>query len=359
MHLVTAWFRRYFSNPEIVFFALFLIACLAVILTMGNMLIPLLSAVVLAYLLEGLVGWLERRGIPRMFAVTVVFSGFMVLVGATLVGVIPLISQQVTQMIHTELPRLITTSQHELMQLPELYPELFTEQQVREAIRVIRNEIAAFGQSVLSLSLSSVVGLFTLLVYLILTPLLIFFLLKDKDLIIKWFISFLPKQRQFADRVWNDVDRQIGNYVRGKFIEIVVIWSASFVTFSLFGLKYSMLLGMLVGVSVIIPYIGAAVVTAPVLLVAWFQWGWGSEFVWLAVAYFMIQALDGNVLVPLLFSEVVNLHPIAIIVSILVFGGLWGFWGVFFAIPLATLVQSIITAWPSPEERESMAEAEA
>jgi putative permease len=71
------------------------------------------------------------------------------------------------------------------------------------------------------------------------------------------------------------------------------------------------------------------------------------------VAYLVIQALDGNVLVPLLFSEVVNLHPVAIIVAILVFGGLWGFWGVFFAIPLATLVNAVITAWPRREAAEA------
>ena len=108
-----------------------------------------------------------------------------------------------------------------------------------------------------------------------------------------------------------------------------------------------MLLAVVVGLSVIIPYIGATVVTFPVLLVGWFQWGWGGEFITLTVAYLVIQALDGNVLVPLLFGEVVSLHPIAIIVAILVFGGLWGFWGVFFAIPLATLVNAIMRAWPA------------
>jgi putative permease len=64
------------------------------------------------------------------------------------------------------------------------------------------------------------------------------------------------------------------------------------------------------------------------------------------IAYAIIQALDGNVLVPLLFSEALNLHPVAIIVAILVFGGLWGFWGIFFAIPLATVVQAVLKAWP-------------
>ena len=65
--------------------------------------------------------------------------------------------------------------------------------------------------------------------------------------------------------------------------------------------------------------------------------------------YGVIQFLDGNLLVPLLFSEVVNLHPVAIIVAVVFFGSLWGIWGVFFAIPLATLIQAIIKAWPSAE----------
>ncbi|KOO09875.1 permease, partial [Vibrio xuii] len=94
------------------------------------------------------------------------------------------------------------------------------------------------------------------------------------------------------------------------------------------------------GLSVLIPYIGAAAVTVPVAMVGLFQWGLSPDFYWLLLAYGIIQALDGNVLVPVLFSEAVNLHPVAIIIAVLVFGGLWGFWGVFFAIPLATLVKA-------------------
>ena len=103
---------------------------------------------------------------------------------------------------------------------------------------------------------------------------------------------------------------------------------------------------MLVGVSVLIPYIGAVLVTIPVVVVAMFQWGIGADFWTLIVAYLVVQALDGNLLVPILFSEAVNLHPLVIILSVIIFGGLWGFWGVFFAIPLATLVKAVIHAWP-------------
>jgi putative permease len=112
------------------------------------------------------------------------------------------------------------------------------------------------------------------------------------------------------------------------------------------GLQYSLLLAALVGLSVFIPYIGAIVVTIPVVIVALLQWGWTSHFLWLMIAYAAIVAIDANILVPILFAEAVSLHPVAIIVAVLVFGGVWGFWGIFFAIPLATLFKAILTAWP-------------
>ncbi|MGB2465802.1 MAG: AI-2E family transporter, partial [Porticoccaceae bacterium] len=123
------------------------------------------------------------------------------------------------------------------------------------------------------------------------------------------------------------------------------------------GLNYAALLALLVGLSVLIPYIGATVVTLPVLLVGYMQWGYSADFLWLFLVYGVIQFLDGNLLVPLLFSEVVNLHPVAIIVAVLFFGGIWGFWGVFFAIPLATLVKAVYNAWPRKEFVEQEAEA--
>lgn len=352
MQVLANWFRRYFSDPQIVFLAVMLVVGFAVVLTMGNMLAPVLASIVIAYLLEGLVVFLERRGWPRIAGVILVYIAFLLFVSLISFGVLPLVSRQVTDLVQ-QLPSMISEGQNALMGLPQRYPEIVTPEQIQQLIGAIRSEIANFGQQVLSWSLASVVGIITILVYVILVPLLVFFFLKDQELIIGWFKRYLPKHRRIAGTVWRDVDIQISNYVRGKFWEILVVWAVSYVSFTAFGLNYSMLLSMLVGLSVIIPYIGASMVTVPVLLIAWFQWGWTSSFAWLAAAYFAIQALDGNVLVPLLFSEVVDLHPVAIIVAILVFGGLWGFWGVFFAIPLATLVQAILCAWPHHEPPET------
>jgi putative permease len=233
-----------------------------------------------------------------------------------------------------------------LQQLPDNYPDIISIEQVAEMVSAVRMEITSLGQRALSISISSVVGALTILVYLVIVPILIFFFLKDKKIIVAWIRRFVPSESQFAEQVWVDVDRQIGNYVRGKFWEIIIVWLVCVVVFSVLGLDYAMLLAVCVGLSVLIPYVGAAVVTVPVVLVAWFQWGWSGDLMWVVIAYLIIQMLDGNVLVPLLFSEVTNLHPIAIIAAVLIFGGIWGVLGVFFSIPLATVVQAILSSWP-------------
>lgn len=345
MDIIRRWFQRYFSDPQVVILALFLIFGFAVVLTMGNMLAPVLAGVVIAYLLEGLVGPLEQRGMGRTWAVSLVFIVFMLFLLFAIFGLIPRLSYQVSQLVQ-QLPEMVSRGQEMLLKLPERYPNFVTDDQIRELMAATRTELGSMGQKVLSLSVASLVGLIALLVYLILVPVLVFFFLKDKQRISDWLASYLPRERRLSTEVWQDVNMQIGNYIRGKMWEILIVGGVTYLTFRIMGLQYAILLSTLVGLSVIIPYIGAAVVTIPVALIAYFQWGWGGEFVYVVLAYGIIQALDGNVLVPLLFSEVVNLHPVAIIIAVLVFGGLWGFWGVFFAIPLATLVQAVLKAWP-------------
>ncbi len=342
--VIGQWFRRHFSDPQAVLLAVLLVVGFTIVLTMGETLAPLLAAVVLAYLLEGLVQILERRGLGRIWVVALVFLIFMAFVIFVIFGVVPLLWSQLKQLF-SDLPTYVAEGQKMLLTLPQHYT-FISEAQVREIMAVVRSQMAEFGQHILTFSLSSIPNFITLVVYLILVPLLVFFFLKDKRQILGWMSSFMPRERSLTSRVWHEVDQQLGNYVRGKFWEIVVVGGVSYVFFALLGLKYTILLAVLVGLSVIIPYIGATVVTVPVALIGYFQWGWGADFAWLMIGYGVIQALDGNVLVPLLFSEVVNLHPIAIIVSVLVFGGLWGFWGLFFAIPLATLVNVLLNAWP-------------
>jgi len=345
MELLRDWFRRSFSDPQVVILGLFLVFGFAIVIWLGTWLAPMFASIVIAYLLEAVVARLQKLGMPRLPAVIVVFLLFITLLVFLFFGLVPLVSRQLTQLVQ-QFPAYITTGQELLRQLPEAYPQLISEAQIEDLIKQLGQDVAGLGQQVLGWSLASVGSVIGLVVYLVLVPVLVFFFLKDRDLMVGWIAARLPQERSLANRVWTEAEAQIANYVRGKVAEIFIVGVVTYVTFLFLDLQYAALLATMVGFSVLVPYIGAAVATLPIAIVAYFQFGWGWDFGQVMIAYAIIQALDGNLLVPLMFSEVVNLHPVAIILAILVFGGLWGFWGIFFAIPLATLVKAVINAWP-------------
>lgn len=342
------WLHRYFSDERAVVLAVLLVVGFAVILTLGGMLAPVLTGMVLAFLMQGLVNAFERLRIPQVVSVWLVFTLFMSMLGVFLLVLMPLLWRQVITL-SNELPRMLGEWQSLFLLLPERYPTLITNEQVLQLIEAVRGEAGSVGQSALSFSLSSLPMLVSIMIYVVLVPILVFFFLKDRELIGVWFRGYLPRERALITQVAEEMNKQIANYIRGKVIEIIICGVVTYIAFAALGLNYAALLALFVGLSVVVPYIGAVVVTVPVALIGLFQWGFGDQFIYLMVVYGIIQALDGNVLVPLLFSEAVNLHPVAIICAVLLFGGMWGFWGGF-AIPLATLFKAVIDAWPRSEQ---------
>ncbi|MBC5852863.1 AI-2E family transporter [Vibrio metschnikovii] len=347
--MLNRWYQRRFSDPHAVSLVAILFFGFIIIYFFGHLIAPLLVAIVLAYLLEWPVTQLCRLGVPRTLSVLVIVSLFLGLMLVALFGIVPTIWQQVINLIN-DIPNMYNDLQNFIASLPERYPELANLQIIESLVNNAKNKALSMGESVVKGSLASLVSLATLAVYLILVPMLVFFLLKDKQEMMSIASGVLPRNRRLATKVWLEMNQQISNYIRGKVLEILIVGGVSYVTFAILDLRYSALLAVAVGFSVLIPYIGAAAVTIPVAIVGLFQWGLTPQYYTLLIAYFIIQILDGNVLVPILFSEAVNLHPVAIIIAVLVFGGLWGFWGVFFAIPLATLVKAVWHALPSNDD---------
>jgi len=344
--LVRDFYDRYFHDEESIILVILLLVGFAVLLLLGEALAPLIAAIIIAYLMQGLVDILLRYGLsPRLSFVSV----FTVFIGLFLLLLLYLIPRAFTQLrrLVDETPNLVTQWQSALMLLPENYPSVFTEEQVRQFMSGIGGELGGYGQAILQYSLASLPSIFSWIIFIVLVPILVFFVMKDREQLVRWAGNFLPRNRPLMSRIWQEMDQQLSNYVRGKVLEIIIVGSAAYLLFLILGLNYALLLSVIIGLSVIVPYIGATVVTIPVAAVAYVQWGIGSEFYTVIIAYMILQILDGNVLVPIIFSEAVNLHPVAIIAAVLVFGGLWGMAGVFFAIPLATFIKAIINAWPS------------
>lgn len=347
--VVRGWIDRYLSDEEAILFAAILIVFFVVIIWMGTILAPLLTGIVLAYVMQGVIKLLSKYQVPRYAAVSLTFLMFLGGFVAFLFLVVPRVWRQMRALFEA-LPDMVNQSRETLEKLPQDYPNVISEQQVTSWGDLLTAEAGEIGQWILSFSLSQLPVVVAVVVYMLLVPILVFFLLKDKDEIIAWCVKFLPQERPLMNRIAAEMDLQMANYIRGKFVEFLIIGVATYIFFIAFGLEYAALLAFLVGLSVIVPYLGIIAVTIPVVIIAYMQFGWSPVFFYVMLGYTIIQGFDGLILVPLLFSEAVNLHPIAIITAVLVFGSWWGLWGVFFAIPLATLIKAIISAWPRPSE---------
>lgn len=348
IEVIGGWINRYFSSEEAIFLAAALLGGWLVVATLGTVLAPILAGLAFAFVLHRPVQRLVAWRVPRLLAILLVELLFLGALAAVLVGVLPLVWEQLEGLVRA-LPRIIGQLREVAADLSARYPSLLPEAAVQEWTASLGQQATEIGGAAVQGLVAQLPNLLGVLLFLILTPIALFFFLKDRNRMIDALRSLLPRRRRALDRIGADMGVQIGNYLRGKVAEIAIVGVVTYAALAVLGVNYAALLSLLVGFSVLIPFVGAAAVTIPVAVVGLAQFGWTLDFLILMGVYAVIQALDGNVLVPLLFSKAVDLHPIAIIVAVLVFGGIWGFWGVFFAIPLATLVKAVYNAWPKPE----------
>ncbi len=349
VNVLRSWVDRYLSDPEAILLIVLLVAGFFTIKVFGGILTPVFVSIGIAILLQVWVSLLQKYEVAPTVAFWLVFTAFIILFIASLLYLLPLLWRQCMNLV-SETPAIIQNGKTAIADFILAKHAYVNDDLLENMLVSISDETQDVAKRAVSFSLASIPGLLTWIIYIILVPLLVFFFLRDHKLILNWFKRFLPEERGLMRKIWYEMHDQVGNYIRGKILEIVIVAIFTYLVFLFFDLRYQVLLAVLVGLSVVIPYVGIVLVTIPVVLVGYFQYGFvgglTGEFALMLYSYTFVQLVDGGILVPLLFSEAVNLHPIAIIIAILVFGSLWGFWGVFFAIPLATLVKAIINAWP-------------
>ncbi|GAB6888114.1 AI-2E family transporter [Desulfothermus okinawensis JCM 13304] len=355
------WFREkireYLNDPQVSIFLLISLTVVMSIHFLGQYLIPVFTSIILAYILEGLIRPIEKLKVPRTVAVILVFIFFMTSLIFLILWIIPIAVKQFSQFLQA-LPSMVIAGKTHIKELLQKYPNVISKIQLDALTGFIVEQIRSMGKNVLSYSISSIMGIVNFLIYMVLVPLITFFLLKDKDIILSFLKDLLPENIEFTSQIWSEVNAKIARFLQGKMWEIVIVWIATYLFFIFIHLEFALLLSLFIGLSVLIPFVGAIVMTIPVALVAYFQWGFARELVVSVAGYSIIQFLDGNLLVPLLMSGFVNLHPVAIMIGVLVFGGLWGLWGVFFAIPLLTLIHTIIKTWPRKTKKAEEVESE-
>ena len=337
--------KRIFSNEETIVFSLIILLTLIIFSFFIGVLTPFIISVVVAYLLVGLQKRIETYNVSENLATILAFSIFIIIGAAMFVWLIPLLYVQLQSFV-LDLPRLFNEFLNFVSTLPAAFPDLVDSDQISVFFQAVSSELSSITQNIVKSSISGIQSTITVLLYIILFPILVYFFLFDRKNIIEGCLKIIPGDRAMLSQVWSEMDVQLSNYVRGKVLEIFIVGIAAAVLFASFGLNYGALLAVLVGLSVLIPYVGAFSITIPIVIIGILQFGLGSQFYLLIGLYLLLQFLDGNLLVPIIFSEAVKLHPIVIILAVFLFGSMFGFWGVFFSIPLATFIKAVWNAWP-------------
>ncbi len=339
-------FNKLFSNEESLIFSLLILAFLLVLYFFGGLLTPFIISLIFAYLLIGLTKNLIKYGLTELVSLIISYVIFLLSGIGFLVWLIPLIFQQ-TQAFFIEVPVWLNNFRSFIENLVQSNQELVSSDQISSFFTEFIGRLSSISQGVLDASISGIQDTLVFSIYLIMIPVLVFFFLFDKERIVRGFLMLLPKKRAMLSEVWIEMDDQLSNYVWGKGVEILIVGFVAAVIFGIMGLNYTALLSIIVGVSVLIPYVGAFLATIPVVVVAFLQFGIGFDLYMIVGLYLLLQALDGYLLVPILFSDAVKLHPVVIMLAVFVFGGIFGFWGAFFSIPLATFIKAVWNSWPS------------
>ncbi len=338
-------FRRIFSNEETVIFFLIILFTLILFSLFIEILTPFIISIVVAYLLVGLQKKIETYGVTQTVSTIIAFSVFIIVGAAMFTWLIPLLYVQLQSFV-LDIPRLFNEFLNFVSTIPATFPDLVNSDQISVFFQAVSSELSSITQNIVKSSISGIQSTITVLLYIILFPILVYFFLFDRKNIIEGCLRIIPGDRAMLSQVWSEMDVQLSNYVRGKVLEIFIVGIAAAILFASFGLNYGALLAVLVGLSVLIPFVGAFSITIPIVIIGLLQFGLGTQFYLLIGLYLLLQFLDGNLLVPIIFSEAVKLHPIVIILAVFIFGSLFGFWGVFFSIPLATFIKAVWNAWP-------------
>ncbi|MCL4144428.1 UNVERIFIED_CONTAM: hypothetical protein GTU68_045413, partial [Idotea baltica] len=251
------WYQKNFSDPNAVTLMLVIVLSALLIYSFGQLLTPVFVAIVFAFLLEWPVKKVTQWGLNRNLSTSLVIAIFIGVMTTIFVMAIPVIWKQSIGLIK-ELPDMMVHIKRYINMLPDLYPSL-DPALITNLMNNFDTKLVSVLESSVQAVMASLTDVVAILIYLILVPMMVFFILKDKKILLAGFDKVMPVKRRLITQVSTEMNQQIINYIRGKMIELFIVGLASYIAFAIMDLRFAAVLGFLVGLSVLIPYIGAAV----------------------------------------------------------------------------------------------------
>ncbi len=332
------------TRDKLVIFLLFLATFSFVIYHLSFVLTPFIISFVLAYFLHPLVKYFADKKIPNAIAILLIMTLFFGIFGVILSLILPIIYNQSARLI-AEIPAYFNFFKS------EIYPKYISFLNVngiesKQDFNSIFNEaeIIAFAKNFTFTIFDSGVALINIFSLIFIMPILIFYILKDWDLLNKNFYEFLPKKSFIkVSKVLSEIDLALSGFIRGQILVCLMMAVIYSLLLSLTGLKFGFLIGFLTGIFTFIPYVGALIGFVAAIFFAFFQWGFDIINISQVVAAIVVgQVVESNFLTPKLIGEKVGLHPVWVIFGIFIFGSIFGIIGVIFATPLTAVFGVLI-----------------
>jgi len=303
---------------------------------LSPILAPFLAGAILAYVLNPLVGRLTWRYLPRVAAVVLVLLFALALVAALALVILPLLIKEL-RLMSEQLPAFLSWVNQQLA--PWLKERFAIDFQLDiETVKQMAGGFLSSKQDLVSGLLGSLkiggLALLAFLVNLLLVPVVLFFLLRDWNGLIANVDAMIPRHlHQRARSIFAEIDAVLAEFLRGQMIVMLVMSVYYSTALWLADLEFALPIGVITGMLVIIPYVGAFTGILLGIIAATMQFGTLSGVAWVALAFAIGQALEGMLVTPLLVGKRIGLHPVAVIFALLAFGQIFGFFGVLLALP--------------------------
>ncbi|RMA41653.1 AI-2E family transporter [Rhodophyticola porphyridii] len=328
-------------KQQMIYWGIALAMFFVILWALGDVILPFLVGGAIAYFLDPVADWLERKGFTRIWA-TVLISlvAILVVVVAALI-VIPLLVSQLTGLIAAA-PELFERLRDFLT---TRFPQLMDENSpLRDSLAAISETLQSRGGELVNGLLSSAMSVLNFIVFIVVVPVVSFYLLWDWDRMVARVDDLLPRDhRPVIRRLAKEIDRTLASFVRGQGTVCLILGTFYAVSLMLVGLQFGVVVGFVAGLISFIPYVGALFGGALALGLALFQF-WGEWWWILAVAaIFQVgQLVEGNILTPNLVGGSVGLHPVWLIFALSAFGSVFGFVGLLVAVPVAAAIGVLI-----------------
>jgi predicted PurR-regulated permease PerM len=331
---------------QVLFWLVAAVAFLAFLHIFRKILLPFVAGMALAYLLDPVASWFERRGFGRLTATIIILILFVILFVATMVIVVPILANQVTALI-SQVPAYVDSLQALVARIIDSKIARYfgiDPESIGTSLRGLLGQGAAFLTKVLGSLLSSGLAVLDILSLLVITPVVAFYLLIDWTSLTNYLDALLPRDNVVEiRRLCREMDRRIAAFVRGQGLICLILAGYYGAGLALAGISFGFLVGAAAGIISFIPYVGTALglIGSVGLALAQFWPDWTPAII--ALTIFIIgQLVSDYVLTPKLLGENVGLHPVWVIFSFFAFGLIFGFLGLLIAIPAAAAIGVLI-----------------